>query len=248
MSTSMSLAVLARVSLVPMAGAIVSVAMLSGCPSDTQPLAYQGAEYFRLFDGATFKYEEADTGLEAEDDYVDKTDEPEDDAEEITEHLFERTARRSGFIDDDYTLSLAIDDKRLLSITRLGDCLTRCGELSESIPMLEWPLEEGNDEESEITVAVTVNGNDEGEHTESHRFVVGAELEKELPIGSEKGFEVLWTRTRPDETGADASATVAMFVVPELGFGRMEGFDGLVWELSDAPKFPKEQAEDEDDE
>ena len=91
-------------------------------------------------------------------------------------------------------------------------------------------MSEGDDEQTEVTVELTENGEADGSRIETHRFAVGAQVTKNLPIGEHEGFDVIWTRTVEGET-----STAALFVVPELGFGEIQLFTGENYALSSGP-------------
>ena len=184
------------------------------------PLNEQSAAYFGLSDKTEFVYE-TESGQEMVHAY-ERTDD-----DEIMG--FFREATRGGFLLDEQTMIIEATDNGL-QINQFYDCLSRCGQLSEPVPMFRWPLEEGADERTEVTVDLSINGDPAGSVEEVHRFAVGVETTKSLPIGDHSGFEVFWTRT---QDGATDSA--ALFVVPELGFGLIELFEGGEYQLADSP-------------
>lgn len=200
-------------------GLSAAALLMLGCGSSI-PLNEQSAEYFGLMDQAEFVYE-TEAGQEMQHTY-DRTSDDE-------KMEFFREATQGGFMLDEQTMILEATDTGL-QINQFYDCLTRCGQLSEPIPMFQWPLEEGDEERTEVTVELSINGEPSGTVEEVHRFAVGTESTKTLPIGDHSGFEVIWTRT---QDGVADSA--ALFLVPELGFGRIELFSGGDYSLSQAP-------------
>lgn len=184
------------------------------------PLNEQSANYFGLKDGGEYQYQN-----ESSQEMIHTYERSNDDES----FIFFREATQGGFIIDEMTMVVeAVDDG--LQINQFYDCLTRCGDPSEPVKMFTWPMEEGDDQRTELTVSVTENGQSSLSREESHRFAVGAETTKNLPIGSSLGFDVIWTRTIDGETD-----TAALFVVPELGFGELELFSGEKYELASGP-------------
>ena len=192
----------------------------TGCV-DAIPLNEQTATYFGLKDQATFRYENM-ASQEMVQNY-EKTDVDEE------SFVFFREATVGGFMVDDQTMVLEATDDRL-KINQFYDCLTRCGVPTEPDSMITRPMTEGDDEQTDVTVEMTENGQAADSRTETHRFAVGAKRTKDLPVGAYEGFDVIWTRT----TGGDTS-TAALFVVPELGFGEIQLFTGENYALSSGP-------------
>ena len=187
------------------------------------------AKYFNLVDASTFSYA-TETGLAEVHDYARDTDEEE-------RQIYNRTARRGGFLQDDATVTLEATEDRNLQITRYYDCLTRCGTLSDPIVMFDaWPLEPGARNESTTLISLTENGEPAGERAETHLFVVGEEEAVTTAAGTfESAFTVVWTRT------IEGVATSATFVVaPDSGFVVFEDFSGQRFELTDGPVLEDE--------
>lgn len=197
----------------------------SGC-GPSLAVSEQAANYFNLHDGASFTYE-AETGLSETHEYSRAADPDPDDRE-----IFERVARRGGFLEDDGTFTLAVTDDRQVLITRYYDCVTRCGDLSEPVVMFDtWPLEGGQVAETDTLVTLTRNGDPDGTRLESHRFQVGAPSALDIAAGAfEEAFTVVWTRTI--EGDSDSSTFT---VAPEAGFVVIEPFGGARMELVELP-------------
>jgi len=176
----------------------------------------QTEQYFALVDDRTLTYE-ATGGLAETHAYTLRDDE---------ERIFDRVVRRSGFIDDDTTLSFQPTD-RALQIVRLHDCLTLCGELSAPIEVAERPLDPGASKTSEVTVDVMRNGEADGTRSESHVFQVGEEAEVTVPHGTFTAHTILWSRT---VDGVSSSASLVF--APEEGFIVVETFAGVRYELT----------------
>jgi hypothetical protein len=194
---------------------LVLVVLVSACgPGITY--VEQTEQYFALVDGRTLTFE-ATGGLAETHEYTLRDDE---------ERIFDRVVRRSGFIDDDTTLSFQPTD-RALQIVRMHDCLTLCGELSEPIEIAERPLDPGASKTTDVTVEVTRNGVSEGTRTESHVFQVGEEEEITVPHGTFTAHTIVWSRT-VDDVASSASLVFA----PEEGFIVVESFAGVRYELA----------------
>lgn len=193
----------------------------AGCPGAPEPTAAEVAAYFGLVDGAERVYEDA-SGLE-------ETHEYERNGGFGEREVYERLVRRSGFLEDEGTFQLEASVERGLEITRLHDCVTRCGELSKPIALLPWPLAGGESRESEVEVTLTANGEDEGTRGERHRIQVGAEEEVTVPAGTYRGYRLVWTRTVGEE-----GDTLELFFAPGEGVVVTEGFDGARFELREA--------------
>ena len=206
-----------------MASVVAAGTLLLACPPKADP-RIAGALSLGLYDGAEFTYI-GPGGLEEVHAYTRNTDDEE-------RYVYERVARRSGFVVDDATFTLEVTDSTL-DIIRYYDCLTLCGELSEPVTLFPWPLDPGDISESTVTVSLARNGEDEGTREERHRVTVGEEVEVELPAGTFTGHDVLWTRTIDEQT-----ETASLFFIPDVGFGSVEAFDGATYELSDYTSPP----------
>jgi hypothetical protein len=176
---------------------------VSGCNNPT--IAELTAAYFNLPDEGTFTYA-SEAGLTETHDY-DREESEEGEAEQF---IYQRTARRGGFLQDDATVTFEVNDDRQLLITRYYDCVTRCGDLSTPIVVFDtWPLEAGAAAETTTLVSLTTNGDPDGERTEEHRFAIGEEASVSTPAGTfESAYTVVWTRTIEGES-ASASLVIA---------------------------------------
>ncbi|MFZ9889242.1 MAG: hypothetical protein ACO3JL_17245 [Myxococcota bacterium] len=202
-----------------------ALAFSLGCgePPD-EPDAASVAAYFGLEDGLSRRYQAA-SGLEEEHEFRLV---PGSAGDSLT---YDRTVRRGGFIVDDLTLRLRVSTTAGLEVTRLYDCVSRCGELSAPIALLPWPLDEGRSLESQVDVTLT--GAEAGESTfqEQHVVQVGASSSLEVPAGTFEAFAVIWSRQVEGGQGRSAALSFA----PEVGFLRSEAFDAVTFELAEAP-------------
>ncbi len=196
--------------------------VLCACPRPP-PSAQDGADYFRIDSAFDPRYERS-TGLEEEHDYTANADAPEGTLR------FDRVARASGFIEDDRTMTFEFDGESLKIVSFL-DCLNSCERLDTPEVLLPWPLEGREVQTFDTTVTVVENSVEVGTQEETHRVAVGNEEETSTPAGTFTGFDVLWTRTIDDA----ASRTARLFVVPDVGFVKIEGWDGATMELLEAP-------------
>lgn len=213
-------------------GLLLGLALVtSGCNNPT--LAELTAAYFNLPDEGTFTYA-SEAGLTETHAYA--RQEGEEGEEE--RFIYERTARRGGFLQDDATVTFEATEDRQLLITRYYDCVTRCGELATPIVVFDtWPIEGGGAAETTTIVSFTRNGDPDGERTEAHRFAIGDEASVTTPAGTfESAFAVVWTRTIDGE-----SASANLVVSPQNGFVVIEDFTGQRFELEDGP-LPEEDA------
>lgn len=191
-------------------------------PAREEPSPEDAAAYFGIFDGLELVYR-SDTGLE-------ETHTFERSNAFAHRVVYDRLVKRGGFSQDDAILSLEATLEGL-QIVRFYDCLNRCGVPDAPVAFLPWPIQGGERLESEVTVEVTRNGEPEETRAERHRLQLANQPESvEVAAGSFEGFEVIWQRT------IDESTDTALFVVaPEVGIIVSEGFDGVRFELSEAP-------------
>lgn len=199
------------------------VLLVAGCaPPKEEPTAKDALAYFGIADGKELSFTGAG-GLTETHTYEKNNTFAEREA-------YDRLVRRGGFAEDDsiFTVEATLEG---LQIVRFYECLNLCGEPSEPVKMLPWPVEGGEATETDLTVAVTRNNVDEGTREERHRFQVGSAAEEvTVPAGTFEGFTVLWARTIDGET------TSSQFVfVPDVGVVVSEGFDGMRFELAAAP-------------
>jgi hypothetical protein len=198
-----------------------SLCLLVACgPPREEPTASDVAAYFGLVDGSERVY----VGPSSQEETHSYALVP-----GVGEGLvFDRTARRGGFVQDDLTQRFVVTLEGGLQMTRFLDCLTRCAEAATPLDVLPWPVEGGESVQSEAEVEVTENGETVETRTERHRFQVGSEEDVTVPAGSFPAFRVIWTRTIAEES------TSSQFVIaPDEGIIVSEGFDGSSFELTE---------------
>jgi hypothetical protein len=193
---------------------------LLGCPGSPGPTAADVAAYFGLKDGTERVYVN-EQGLE-------ETHALQRSAVHGDREIYQRLARRSGFVHDESTFQLEASVERGLEITRFLDCVTRCGELSAPIAFLPWPLLGGESLQSEVELRLEVNGEEQEPRDERHSLQVGTLEERTVPAGIFEGYRVLWTRTAGEDV-----RTLELFVAPDEGLVVTEGVDGVRFELSE---------------
>gem|GEM_PF-1908477 len=209
-------------SAVLVATAVVALAAHTAC---IEPInAQDGALYLGLSDGLEQTYTRSD-GLSETHSYERISD------DESGEEIFERMAiYAGGFVVDDRTMTVEATATDL-RITRLHDCVTRCGELNTPLVLFTWPIEANSTHTSQATVDLLVNNEDQGSHDEDHRIAFGGEEERSVNGTTYTGYDAVWTRTKTTD-GDDDTATARLFFVPEVGFVSIEGFDdGVTLEL-----------------
>lgn len=194
--------------------------VLTGCP-ENRPLEELCAEYFGIADGRTFEYQ--GPSLSETHTYTRRPG-VED------RYIFDRKVTRGGFVEDDTTLSLEATAEGL-KIIRFHDCITKCGEPSESLEMFSFPVNPGDTTDTEVTVDVTENGEAAGTRTEKHRFAVAESSEVTVPAGTFNAYTVIWTRTVDGE-----SATAGLTFAENYGFVSVEPFDGGAYALTTLPE------------
>lgn len=204
---------------------VFAVAVSAGCgaPPD-EPDAAAVAAYFGLDDGASRRYV-AENGLEE----VHELREVPGGAEGSLD--YDRTVRRGGFVVDDLTLRLRASTTAGLEVTRLFDCVSRCGELSAPIALLPWPVDEGRALESEVTVTLTGSEDEGTSYIERHVVQVGSLSSVAVPAGTFDAYSVLWSR----EVDGGSGRSAAMAFAPGVGFLRSEAFDSIAFALVDSP-------------
>lgn len=198
---------------------ITLVGSLACTPPPEEPTAADVAAYFGLVDGA---------------ERVFKNENGQEETHSFTRNggfgereVYERVVRRGGFVEDELTFRLEASVERGLEILRVYDCVTRCGELSEPIPFLPWPLKGGESLESDVEVEVSRNGEVEETRAEHHAIQVGSATEVTVPAGTFTAFQVLWSKG----VGEEPPRSVQLVVAPDEGLIVSEGFGSGSFEL-----------------
>lgn len=202
---------------------LVACAALCGCPTRDVPSAQGGADYFRFSDGYDPVYARS-TGQEEEHDYVTESDPPEGALR------FQRLASAGGFVESDRTMQFEVTEEELRIVSFL-DCLNDCERLASPQKILPWPLDGSETITFDVDVTVIQNSEEVRTQPESHRIAIGNIEDISVPAGDFSGYDVLWTRT----IDGGASRTARLFVVPDVGFVKVEGWDGATMELKSAP-------------
>ncbi len=203
--------------------ASVGVAALAGCPGRVPITAQSGADYFRFDNGYAPLYERS-SGQEEEHEYQVEGESPDGTLR------FQRIANAGGFVEADRTMMFEVNEEELRIVSFL-DCVNNCELLAAPQRLLPWPLDGGEVETFDVEVSVIENSAEVATQAETHRIAVGNEEEVTVPAGTFSGFDVLWTRTI-DDGGA---RTARLFVVPEVGFVKVEGWNGATMELKTEP-------------
>lgn len=198
-----------------------TLVLLGACaPPPEEPAAADVAAYFGLVDGAERVFK-AESGQEETHSYTRNGGFGE-------REVYDRVVRRGGFVEDDLTFQLEATTERGLEILRLYDCVSRCGELSEPIALLPWPIEGGESLESTASVEVSLNGEVQETRSEHHAVQIGTATDVTVPAGTFSAFQLIWSRT-VDEDGQ----SVQLVIAPDEGFVVSEGFDGTSFELQE---------------
>lgn len=194
---------------------------LACSPPPEEPTAADVAAYFGLVDGAEQVFK-ADSGQEETHSYVRNGGFGE-------REVFDRVVRRGGFVEDELTLRFEASVERGLEILRLYDCVTKCGELSQPLAFLPWPLEGGETLEGDVEVEVSVNGAVEETRTEHHAIQVGSATDVTVPAGTFSAYQVVWSKS----VGEEPAKSVQLVVAPDEGFIVSEGFSGGSFERTE---------------
>jgi hypothetical protein len=198
---------------------VVTLPLVVACaPPEPEPTGFDVAADFGISDGVSLSYVDSN-GLEEAHAW-------EQAAGADDRAVFDRTARRGGFVYDDGTFQVEASVERGLEIVRFFDCVTRCAEPADPIAFLPWPLEGGESYTTETEVTLSENGNETGTESQRHRFQVGNAESVTVPAGDFEAYAVLWTRTVGEETDS-----LQLMVVPGTGIVVSEGFDGSRFEL-----------------
>lgn len=192
---------------------------LACSPAPEEPAAADVAAYFGLVDGAERVFR-SENGLEETHSFTRNGGFGE-------REVYERVVRRGGFVEDELTLRFEASVERGLEILRFHDCVTKCGELSEPIAFLPWPLRGGESLESDVEVTVSRNGEVQETRAEHHAVQVGNEMEHIVAAGTFSAFQVLWSK----RVGDEEPRSVQIVVAPEEGLIVSEGFSGGSFEL-----------------
>jgi len=201
---------------------------LAGCTGGGRPLGELCAEYFGMVDGRTFEYQ--GPSLSEIHAYTRRPG--------IEDRwIFDRKVTRGGFVEDDTTFSVEATAEGIF-IIRYFDCITRCGEPSEPIKVLEFPVNAGDSSETEVELEIMENGAVTETRTEKHRFAVASPAEVTVPAGTFNGFNVVWTRTVDG-----VSSTAGLVFVENIGFVSVEPFDGGTYALKALPEGLEADAE-----
>ncbi len=195
--------------------AMGALSLAIGCaPPPVEPTAADVAAYFGLSDGAERVFKSSG-GLEETHSYTRNGGFGE-------REVYDRVVRRGGFVEDELTFQLEASLERGLEIVRLYDCVTSCGELSEPIALLPWPMEGGESLESDTSVEISRNGELQETRAEHHAVQVGSEADVTVPAGTFPAFTILWSRS----VGDGAATSVQLVMAPDEGQLVSEGFDG----------------------
>lgn len=187
------------------------------------PSAQGAADYFRFADGYDPVYTRS-TGQEEVHDYRAESDPPEGTLR------FQRLASAGGFVESDRTMQFEVTEDELRIVSFL-DCLNDCERLAAPQKIMPWPLDGSETITFDVDVTLVQNSEEVGTQAESHRIAIGNIEDISVPAGDFSGYDVLWTRTIDD----GASQTARLFVVPDVGFVKIEGWDGATMELKTAP-------------
>lgn len=211
--------------LLPLAAVVVSAA--TACPAPDGVTPDDGAAYLGLTSGTTFTY--------AISDGLNETHEMKNSGVLFAGGLaVDVLAKQNGFANDERTMSLGVDVEGV-SLLRFFDCIARCGSLSEPIPFLKWPLEEGQNTQGEAVVTLT-DGADTTTQTERHSTTVSGPVSVSVPAGDyDDAFLIAWTRTVIATDGSEESQTAQLHWVPNLGVVKQQSFDNTNLELASEP-------------
>ena len=210
--------------LIAATGVVTALLALTGCPSRQPPSAQGTADYFRFSEDFDPVYTRS-TGQEEEHDYRVQAEAPDGTLR------FQRLASAGGFVEADRTMMFQVDDESV-SIVEFLDCLNACERLAQPQQILPWPIEGGEVASFDTVVTLIENSQEVGTQSESHRIAVGNAEEFSVPAGDFTGFDVLWTRTIEGES----ARTARLVVVPDVGFIKIEGWNGATMELKTAPE------------
>lgn len=188
----------------------------AACKPPAVPGPEDGASYLGLGKGKTLTYDLGGS--------LSETHEMKESSLLVEGRLvFDVLARQNGFAVEERTLTLAVGVEDV-QIVRFFDCITRCGQPAEPIPFLALPLDEGQQSEIEVDIALSRNGADEGTVTEKHLFIVGAASDVTVPAGTFPAHTVSWTRT-VDGQSESAVLRISPAGVPPGGFAQARDGD-----------------------